>query len=284
MMKSAHLLRRVLGGDQRNRWSVRFAALVALSLGFAFPFIADADPASAGSERVFQWNIQGGCSGTGNCGGLAPATTANYLVALSNPKPLVLTFNEVCGSQYSELYNYLSAQGYQGRFQLTAGGVNCGTNDGTGIHGNAIFQPGAVVASSSYYYVNRPPTGDVRGLYCLTTSIFGLVRNSCVTHLDNSSSYTSLQNGEAAWIMTAGIGSTPTKLGGDLNSQSPASWGAFNEVDAARAKTFNAKGTLNQKLDWFFGSKANHTGFGSPSRYCNAALSDHCALGGIFYT
>jgi hypothetical protein len=72
MMKSAYLLRRVLGGHQRNGWRLRSAALVALSLGLALPFLADAEPASAGSERVFQWNIQGGCSGTGNCGASPP--------------------------------------------------------------------------------------------------------------------------------------------------------------------------------------------------------------------
>ncbi len=276
-------------------------SLVAVVVGLlALGMTGWTETASAGQEYVFHWNIQGGCISGGACGQPYSANSANFIVAISIPKPFLVTYNEVCAgalavggtSQVNTLFNYMASQSYQGRFSQTNIGVNCGTQNGTGIHGNMVFQPGAVLADNEYTYASqRPyppgsPHPDVRRFRCLKTSIFGLIRYGCVTHLDNVAPYTINQNNEAAWIMTAGIGTTPTRIGGDFNTTSPPSWGSFNEVDALRRPTIDSRapGGASQKKDWFFGSKANHVGFGNASVSCLPSQSDHCTLLGQFTT
>lgn len=250
------------------------------------------------AEPVAQWNIYGGCSGAGSCGGTAATALYKFFVGAANPKPFSITVNEICaGPQFSDLYNYFTSLGYQARFVQTNIGVNCGTQNGTGIHGNAVFALGAYVAEApstspaaqtGHIYWDQYSSGDVRSLKCLTANLFGYVRNSCVTHLHPPppGTITTNQNSEALSIMALGSGSTPSSLGGDFNTTTPSGWGAWWEVDASRHWTYSTpNSSTRRKIDWIFGNKSAHVSFGGAGTYCSSAagVSDHCLLTGTFF-
>lgn len=281
--------------SQRTRSVVGcIMSILVLSTGFGV-----AQPAGAAvAEPVAQWNIFGGCSSGGSCGGTAATALYKFFVGAANPKPFSITVNEICaGPQFNDLYNYFTSLGYQARFVQTNVGVNCGTQNGTGVHGNAVFALGAyvgeapatgVAALTGHIYWDQAPSGDVRSLKCLTANLFGYVRNSCVTHLHPPppGTITTNQNNEALSIMAFGSGSTPSSLGGDFNTTSPPGWGAWWEVDATRRWTHNTRNvSTRRKIDWVFGNKNAHTGYGNAGTYCDPAtgVSDHCLLTGTFY-
>lgn len=275
------------------RFGLRIAAscLVAVLATATFGLAAGmtAPAAGATTEAVSHWNIFGGCSSGGSCGRLVVTAKYRFLVGASNPKPFTITANEVCGAHFNDLNADFSSLGYKGRFVQTNIGVNCGTNNGTGIHGNAVWELGAFVsATNTYYYSSQASSGDVRAFRCVEANLFGYQRIGCVTHLDpGRGTITQNQSNEALFILTSGTGSIPIGMGGDFNLTTVPGWPVnWWEIDSAVQRwTWNTRSSTKQKIYYFWGDKTNHSGRGNPSTYCDAAqwVSDHCLLAGDFY-
>ncbi len=286
------------------RAAVIAALVLAISAGLA-------ETASAEQEPVWHWNIFGTCGTVagrqGNCGGtrnISPQSQPTDVIVASvagagASKPWVITLNEVCGRQFSDLFLRLAPApyGYILRFAKSNGWagvpsgsqfdhVNCGEGTGGlgGEFGNAVLMLGWDQSyPSDYYYPGQAPDVDQRVFSCLRVATFFGYRRGCVTHLNpGEGQETYAKNAFDLHILTG----DKVILGADRNTTNWGVFGSFPEVDTASPKlrTFY-NGNPDKKYDWVFGGPGHGTVAGT-WRYCSpnsvTPTSDHCMLLGRF--
>ena len=216
-------------------------------------------------------------------------------MASIHPNPVTASANEICHGQFLIIASH--TPGHLATFTNTNSPVNCGTGSPpTGLHGNALYQVGAPVTTNPdvYAYVaqSAATNDDYRMVTCRTMSIFGIWRRGCVTHLDPNVGVAWQQNGEALWILTAGIGTVPSTLGADLNLEPnppatifPSSGWLSNWRDVSSHTMYSHSSSApDRKIDYLLGSMYGHYAAGWPSRLCDASLSDHCMIRGTFFS
>jgi hypothetical protein len=99
-----------------------------------------------------------------------------------------------------------------------------------------------------------------------------------VTHPDPADAVATIQSQQAAWIVTARIGSTPTNVGADLNMENAPGWVNFGSSSAGLA-TAPAAGPI-EGIDYLLASVFGHLATGWRNRHCDSTKSDHCLLSG----
>lgn len=146
-------------------------------VGFG-PLRAPAAYASGATMAILQFNMCGQASPHGCGTGLTVAHDVESSINGHSPQPDVVTLEEVCRSQYEDMYSTLAP--YYGLFFTTVTN-GCASGDNYGI---AIL-----VRTSNFTYLGEwwlPKTsGEARKVGCLSTNAFGgsqpLV--ACVTHI-----------------------------------------------------------------------------------------------------
>ncbi|GIU83496.1 MAG: hypothetical protein KatS3mg008_0271 [Acidimicrobiales bacterium] len=238
--------------------------------------------------------MQGGCSRPeANCGPIATAELAAYFVIASNPRPYVVTFNEVCSPQYARLLELIAPLGYVGKFIVT----NPQASQKCLQHGNALFILGAAtnIRPIEVTFKSQVSGGDTRKLYCMSADTFFGIHVGCVTHLDpGGDTVTRKQNAEARSAANGYMPGYPKVIGGDLNL-SPASsvvpWSGYREVDPSLLPTFSSD-SPRVKIDWVQGDSEHHRSAVRLPRVClpkdddpgsDDPGSDHCTVSGDFY-
>jgi hypothetical protein len=136
---------------------VSVAALVALlALGSS---VGSPPPAAAFDENVTHWNIYGTCAGSGECGSSEAVDTIGYLVTIANPRPIMITVNEMCANDNRpgwatpmyRLTALLGPLGYTPRFAASDFSAKCEANSPC-CHrefGNAVFAVGSVSSTAA---------------------------------------------------------------------------------------------------------------------------------------
>lgn len=248
--------------------------------------VSQAPAVGAFDEHVTQWNIYGTCVAPGECGSYEAVDTLAQLVAISSPKPVVITLNELCAEDvrpgrvtpHDRLSFLLIQHGYTPNFIATSTGTNCGSGGAYRSFGNGIYQVGAV---STFPSINYQPSQDSpsrnRTLTCYNATIFAHFLRGCVTHLDPPDGIAATQSNQIANMLNATMSGQRTVLGGDLNIDPAPGWGAWRATSSL--KTWSATSRLH-RLDYLLGSTTGHSASYHLSRYCNAAESDHCAISG----
>ena len=224
-------------------------------------------------------------------GGLNPATYAKNIIGTS--KPMILTYNEICKSQYDTLASHLGS-GYSKHFQTVVDDPpSCGSNEDFGI---AIFIQGSWQEALSGIYNDQAAGDEVRRYYCIRTTFYAVPLVGCVTHLTNKSDPTaSKQAGQLAYRMGLYWGSLYHFAGGDFNMTPTYMRGRtdgaqywhqqYHESDRTQERfTHDCRATLDQKVDYIFGSNNNTSVASAATLYaCAPATSDHKYMIGHYY-
>jgi endonuclease/exonuclease/phosphatase (EEP) superfamily protein YafD len=176
-------------------------------VGFG-PFRAPVAHASGARMAILQFNMCGWSCGTG----LTVAHDVESSINRHSPQPDVVTLEEVCQSQYEDIYATLTP--YYGRFFSTIQN-KCGSGDNYGI---AIL-----VRTSNFTYLGErwlPKTsGEDRKLGCISTNAFGgpqpLV--ACVTHITTVQADQSAQIAFVASKARSYYAGNHVPVGGDFN-------------------------------------------------------------------
>lgn len=255
--------------------------MVLVSAVVAVDCSVNISPASAATSLpAHQFNICGNMCWNGN---LTSSDRLLWWVSISNPKPIIITANEVCSPQYTHMQSSLEQQGYTAYRNITVSvGGSCGQ------YGNAMFMLGTRVTDSSIvqpYYEKfyDQQAGEVRAYRCQRVIYNSTYFTGCVTHLTpNSSSVASAQAQESHNVENFMYGGDRRFMGGDFNQQSPPLWyGDCWEVDPGYHDTWPASAP-SAKYDYVFGGGGIFAPGAAGAAYCDAAVSDHCYLAGAF--
>jgi endonuclease/exonuclease/phosphatase family metal-dependent hydrolase len=197
-------------------------------------------------------------------------------------QPMIISFNEICYSQYRTIKPALNARGYDATYASTGVGGTCDNfvnTYGTG-YGNALFFKGNVSDTRTYYELPHDPSKNASHLLYTEVDIEGVSTIIATTHITTDKNYTGKQiqfvAGKANEWITSG---KPVILSGDFNvvpsdtlmklmySHSGGT-GLFQEADesyscpAPETRCRNGKPThrRNIKIDYVFFSAA-HFGY-----------------------
>jgi endonuclease/exonuclease/phosphatase family metal-dependent hydrolase len=220
------------------RFRGRLAGVMAiLATAFVAPFVATTPAHASGiTMSILQFNMCGHACGTG----LTVAHDVESSINGHSPQPSIVTLEEVCRSQYNDIYGTLVP--YYGHFITTVAGA-CGGGDDYGI--------AVLVKTSSYTYLGDwalPATsGEARRMGCLQTSAFNGSQPvvACVTHITTVGADIPGQVAFVATKMQGFYSGHHVIIGGDLNTtpgtsamskmydshNSPAGTGIFAEAD-----------------------------------------------------
>ncbi|WP_316814373.1 endonuclease/exonuclease/phosphatase family protein [Pedobacter heparinus] len=237
---------------------------------------------------------------------------ATILTAIDNNTPHLITFNEICYSQYRNIRADLIARGYGSTYSSSMTGGQCDDYDsswGTGF-GDAIFYKGTVPSVQQKYLLPPSPSDVALGrnlqLLCVDVTFDGRQVKLCTTHVTTDAAYRPAQiqdiaDRAATWI-AAGI---PVVITGDFNAiptdpvmdkmySHSGGTGNFQEADESNScpspltfcqageRTFGEVGHyynpayVEKKLDYIFFSAAHFT---TPNGDAKSAfptpISDH---------
>lgn len=275
-----------------------FGAAIVGTLAMGLYYV-DVEDAAATNVPVVHWNIHGGCSGGGNCGGLDSAHFLAFMVGLSDPsvRPWAITLNEVCRPQATYLNTTLGGMGYRVHFDVTNENTS---SEECEKHGNWVAYLGAIPPEPRTYsqpLTYQTPGGDTRRLACRKARQWGVDRWFCVTHLDGIPN-APYQDANVYHRLTTAPTLAPFQriLGADRNIECPKGWGEplrclsgdgyipwtnFKTMDAQMRPTFTA-GNPSRTIDWVFASAVGTSATSSPGPVCSlvVGLSDHCWLPG----
>jgi endonuclease/exonuclease/phosphatase family metal-dependent hydrolase len=227
------------------------------------------------------------------------------LAAVDNYDPDIVTFNEICYSQYRAIYTDMIARGYGCTYSSTTTGSKCDDFDsswGTGA-GNAIFSKGPVPNVQQFYLLPNASGAQPRQLLCTDTKVQGVDCKVCTTHLTNDSAYRLQQIKYIANKATSWIAVKPLIITGDFNAQPgdpEMNWmyataytnglGLFQEADEANSCSPFCRGgeyTYNEakKLDYIFFSAQHFGGLtaDAKSRFPNPISDHNCYQGSALW-
>ena len=171
------------------------------------------------------WDPTDAPSGGVDTRGSISPRMSRILAAIDNNDPHLITFNEICYSQYRNIRPDLIARGYGATYSSSTNGGQCDDYDpswGTGF-GDAIFYKGTVPPVQQKYLLPPSPldTAKKRKLQLLCTDVIfdGRPVKLCTTHITTDSAYRPAQiqyiaDLAATWI-NAG---TPVVITGDFNA------------------------------------------------------------------
>lgn len=128
-------------------------------------------------------------------------------------KPVAVSLNEVCQSQYSTLRRALDRAGYpmNGRWVITRDG---GSECEDGKYGMAVLSRREIRAVRSWRLPR--PTAETRKLLCITTTLSRDAR-VCTTHITPDDADEVPQIDKVAGIVNGYAARTPTVVMGDFN-------------------------------------------------------------------
>lgn len=258
--------------------------------------ICAAEPAHAATDiAAQQFNTCGKICNIDQGQTMRPVDMVAFLEAVSNPKPVFITLNEVCQSQYAELVNnrgfnrLAGGRGYAYYFSITRTlglPVACG-----GAFGNVLFVKGTPQgAPLDVPYVDQDLSGtypETRRVLCERVNVF-LILTACVTHTDPDGSHPANQSQEAYNLVQTTYAGQRRFLGGDLNTTSPPSWpSSYWDIDLlfGMRPTHSIENgqSPTRKIDYSWGDTAHQASVPSGSVACNMwPTSDHCHLSGKF--
>lgn len=145
-----------------------------------FGVLTAAAPAEAVdyTQSYMHFNMNGNIK---NKGGLQVVEDIRRSVVNHWPQPFIITLNEVCQNQYTELTKKLPR--YTGAFDMTTQAAsNC---PGKHRFGNAIFVRTANYSVIHKWTLPNPAKREPRGLMCVKIPIAGKQPMvACVTHID----------------------------------------------------------------------------------------------------
>lgn len=197
------------------------------------------------------------------------------LAAIDNYSPHLITFNEICYSQYRHIRADLVARGYGATYASSTTGGQCDDYDsslGTGF-GDAIFYKGTVPPVQQKYLLPPSPSDLALNrnlqLLCTDVTFNGRLVKLCTTHLTTDTAYRPAQvqaiaDRAAAWI-SEGI---PVVITGDFNAvpSDPVmdkmyshSGGTGNFLEADQSDSCPSPLTFCQGGERTFGEVANYT-------------------------
>lgn len=219
---------------------------------------------------------------------------AKVLAAIDNYDPDIVTFNEICYSQYRNIRPDMIARGYGCTYASTTTGGACDNFDnswGTGF-GDAIFSKGPVPNVQQTYILPDSTGGEPRQLLCTDTKLQGVDCKVCTTHLSNNTQVRMKQvktiaNKAAAWIpntpliITGDFNAIPTSAEMGLMYCHSGGTGLFQEADESNVcipYCRSGEFTYNEikKIDYIFFSAQHFGGLTGDvkSRFPNP-ISDH---------
>lgn len=275
----------------------RFAALLVVALALIGTVVL-ARPADAATDvYAQQFNICGKKCNVDKGFSLRPVDMVDYLEAVQNPKPVFITLNEVCHSQYAELVNgrdfnqLAGGRGYAYYF-VTTRTQNLPTGCGN-AYGNVVFVKGTPQGGPlTKDYVNQDPADltvpvERRKMICETVNVF-MILAACSTHTDPDGDFPTLQSTEAYNFVQSNYTGKRRFAGGDFNTTSAPNWpSTYWDVDLllGMRPTHSAETgkSLSRKIDYIWGAQAYLSGVPSGNPACNMwPTSDHCHLSGKF--
>lgn len=226
------------------------------------------------------------------------------LAAVDFYNPHILTFNEICYSQYRAIRSDLISRGYGATYASTTMGGNCDNFDaswGQGF-GNAIFFKGTSPESSTKFVLPNAEGAEPRHLLYTDVPLDGKVIRVATTHLTLDATWRKKQlefirDKGALWIsqnrpviITGDFNAIPTDVNMGLMYSHSGGTGQFQECDEGHScpspLTFCRWGeyTFNEtkKLDYIFFSAIHFGGMqgDAKSRYPSPVVSDHNILQG----
>ena len=256
----------------RCPWRTRAVAAVAI---VAFVAVAGgATPASAGipspavkpgANMVVHMNLWGA---KGNPdGGWNPdiaQAVLNSLKARTNPYPLVVSFNEICETQWLSLWNnYFGLHSYVAE-------AHWGTSvSGTcGRFGNVVAVRGSAAIRSHGSFSNQATNQTGVGWVCVASNLFNLT--GCSAHVTARSAPPNIRQTQmweysvvANQYLTQNL---PVWVAGDFNLEYAENQGAFDswwyavlgEADAVSlARANKRKTTASRRIDYIFTRSPN---------------------------
>ena len=271
----------------------RIISVIVIVVGMAS---AGAVPAKAATNiYAQQFNTCGKICNIDEGFNLRPVDMVDYLEAVSNPKPVFITLNEVCQSQWSELVNkrgfnqLAGGRGYAYYFTITRTQglpIACG-----GAFGNVLFIKGTPQGAPVELPFSHQDTSgmypETRKIICEKTNVF-LILSACSTHFDPDGSYPSTQSTDAYNIVQSNYSGQRRFVGGDFNTTSPPNWpSTYWDVDLllGMRPTHSVENgaTPTRKIDYIWGDQSHLNGVPSGYPACNMwPTSDHCHLSGTF--
>lgn len=262
-----------------HRWH-RGIVLVVVVLTTMVAWVPSAEAATV-YVGAHQYNMCGSVCHQGNTVATDPVV---YFVGIWNPRPWIVTTNEVCTPQWNAMTAALGPLGYSGfrTINKTIGGT-CGSS------GMAMFLLGSPVSSWGFthrYPSQAPGDQDIRYLRCQLMSAYLGLYSGCVTHLSNNRTYAGYQSQEALGILSSYYSANMILLGGDLNLPAP-NWTNYWDIDPFSRFTYKIP-NVTERLDYIFGDKAHLPSTRSTSSPVCSGLpngvqnQDHCYVAGRF--
>lgn len=248
-------------------------------------------PSEARAEQsTHEWNMAGAAM---NFGDPLPADIVIYLVALSNPQPLVVSMVEVCNQQYIRMRNALEDLGYSALWVVTRTAVpNCSNQS----FGNVVFvkSGGSFAQTGVYTYSAQVASPEQRRIGCgrVNAGAFGVwVGRS--THLVNHRDTARLQADEAIFWVNYYFGSYWRFIGGDFNliptdTKFDIWYSGYSEADGTEQQSVTHETlTDGRKLDYVWMDRAHGLSTPPATRSYlrdseNDLISDHTYYSGRF--
>ena len=245
---------------------------------------------ATGGIGLFQFNM---------CGRACPWPTqvkiAAVIDSLDEFRPVAVSLNEVCRSQFSEIVAGIASRGWKMSAAFLATKID-GCRDGTD-YGNAVLTRAKIVTvDQTFYQAQGTDNHEFRGLLCVTADLGLRPTRICSTHIVNSGpdptgSIRRRQIAQAASVV--GASRTPVVLMGDFNlppgdhgldplytRAHPAGFGQFDEVDQGPGNCRCGEVTQEsgQKIDYVFVTARDF--YIVNSHATHADFSDHASLRG----
>jgi endonuclease/exonuclease/phosphatase family metal-dependent hydrolase len=228
---------------------------------------------------------------------------AKVLAAIDNYDPDIVTFNEICYSQYRTIRPDMIARGYSSTYATTTTGGACDNFDNTWGRnfGDAVFSKGPVPDTQQRYLLPDSTGGEPRQLLCADTKLQGTDCKVCTTHLSNNTNVRIGQVKAIAHLAAGWVPHTPMIITGDFNAI-PTSYemglmyshsggtGLFQEADESDTCVPYCRGgefTFGdvKKIDYIFFSAQHFGGLtaDAKSRYPNPITDHNCLEGSALW-
>ncbi len=241
-------------------------------------------------KRLHQYNM---CGGACYDGSDTSQDLVAFMVWIDNPRPWVISLQEVCYQQYLDLKAFLQPMGYSGDYRHSnddAGGCDSGAGN---LHGNALFMLGTPQAHAYIEVFDDQDVGhgdNERNIICrrsYSVYVGGFVGCSTHYHFPMNGQRPTNQNTEAFWFVATNFTYEAVTVGGDFNLTFPGGWGTnWWELDPLLRFTFKNDEQANVdptwKIDWVWGNRSHHSSNRTTGVLCHDTIIDHCYIAGTF--
>ena len=292
---------RVITSTLRRLFITAVAALV-----FGGVFAVGETPADAAENRSsWQYNI---CGGPCNQGDFLPVNALIDQVSRANPRPMTISVNEVCNSQYIGLRDGLAAYGYNRARTITdSSSTDCQGES----QSNVVFSIGTLQSTYFYTYGAQASAdtsrGENRKYVCVRMDVFAQLA-ACSTHLHNTSELETAtrrvkhaQSDEAIFVTNSQFSTRWRFVGGDFNFPPDELYPTTSTraMDVWYASYWEAAGRLfstgthetnsvsHLKIDYVWMDKSHGSANPEPSEnrfliFASEPVSDHALVVGRF--